>query len=168
MNDTSEIIRIFTVGGTIDKIYFDAKSSYEVGPPNIGEILGGLKLNPRFDVTPLMQKDSLDMDDLDRARVKQAVSGTDDRRIVITHGTDTMVHTAEQLGELALQQGKTIVLTGALEPARFKTSDAMFNIGAAITAVQILPPGVYITMNGQVFDHDKVVKDVERGRFVSL
>ena len=168
MNDTSEIIRIFTVGGTIDKIYFDAKSSYEVGPPNIGEILGGLKLNPRFDVTPLMQKDSLDMDDLDRARVKQAVSGTDNRRIVITHGTDTMVHTAEQLGELALQQGKTIVLTGALEPARFKTSDAMFNIGAAITAVQILPPGVYITMNGQVFDHDKVVKDVERGRFVSL
>lgn len=168
MNDTSEIIRIFTVGGTIDKIYFDAKSSYEVGPPNIGEILGGLKLNPRFDVTPLMQKDSLDMDDQDRARVKQAVSGTDDRRIVITHGTDTMVHTAEQLGELALQQGKTIVLTGALEPARFKTSDAMFNIGAAITAVQILPPGVYITMNGQVFDHDKVVKDVERGRFVSL
>jgi L-asparaginase len=168
LNDTSEIIRIFTVGGTIDKIYFDAKSSYEVGPPNIGEILGGLKLNPRFDVTPLMQKDSLDMDDLDRARVKQAVSGTDDRCIIITHGTDTMVHTAEQLGELALQQGKTIVLTGALEPARFKTSDAMFNIGAAITAVQILPPGVYITMNGQVFDHDKVVKDVERGRFVSL
>jgi L-asparaginase len=168
LNDTSEIIRIFTVGGTIDKIYFDAKSSYEVGPPNIGEILGGLKLNPRFDVTPLMQKDSLDMDDLDRARVKQAVSGTDDRRIVITHGTDTMVHTAEQLGELALQQGKTIVLTGALEPARFKTSDAMFNIGAAITAVQILPPGVYITMNGQVFDHDKVVKDAELGRFVSL
>ncbi|MDA0687717.1 MAG: asparaginase domain-containing protein [Proteobacteria bacterium] len=168
MNDASEIIRIFTVGGTIDKIYFDAKSSYEVGPPNIGEILGGLKLNPRFDVTPLMQKDSLDMDDLDRARVKEAVSGTEDRRIIITHGTDTMVHTAAQLGELALQQGKTIVLTGALEPARFKTSDAMFNIGAAITAVQILPPGVYITMNGQVFDHDKVVKDVERGRFVSL
>ncbi len=168
MNDTSEIIRIFTVGGTIDKIYFDAKSSYEVGPPNIGEILGGLKLNPRFEVTPLMQKDSLDMDDLDRARVKEAVSDTDDRRIIITHGTDTMVQTAEQLGELALAQGKTIVLTGALEPARFKTSDAMFNIGAAITAVQILAPGVYITMNGQVFDYDKVVKDVEQGRFVSL
>lgn len=168
MNDKSEIIRIFTVGGTIDKIYFDAKSSYEVGPPNIGEILGGLKLNPRFEVTPLMQKDSLDMDDLDRARVKEAVSDTGDRRIIITHGTDTMVQTAEQLGELALARGKTIVLTGALEPARFKTSDAMFNIGAAITAVQILPPGVYITMNGQVFDYDKVVKDVEQGRFVSL
>ena len=168
MNDTSEIIRIFTVGGTIDKIYFDAKSSYEVGPPNIGEILGGLKLNPRFEVTPLMQKDSLDMDDLDRARVKEAGSDTGDRRIIITHGTDTMVLTAEQLGELALARGKTIVLTGALEPARFKTSDAMFNIGAAITAVQILPPGVYITMNGQVFDYDKVVKDVEQGRFVSL
>lgn len=168
MNDTAEIIRIFTVGGTIDKIYFDAKSSYEVGPPNIGEILGGLRLNPRFDVTPLMQKDSLDMDELDRARVKEAVGATPDRRIIITHGTDTMVQTAEQLGDLALEQGKTVVLTGALEPARFKTSDAMFNIGAAITAVQILPPGVYITMNGQVFDYDKVVKDVELGRFVSL
>ena len=168
MNETSAIIRIFTVGGTIDKIYFDAKSAYEVGPPNIGEILAGLKLNPHFDVTPLMQKDSLDMDDTDRGLVREAVADCSETRIIITHGTDTMVQTAEQLGELASKHGKTVVLTGALEPARFKTSDAMFNIGAAITAVQILPPGVYITMNGQVFDHDKVVKDVEQGRFVSL
>lgn len=168
LNDASEIIRIFTVGGTIDKIYFDAKSAYEVGPPNIGEILGGLKLNPAFAVTPLMQKDSLDMDDADRTLIKEAVGSSVDKRIIITHGTDTMVQTAERLGELAVANGQTIVLTGALEPARFKTSDAMFNIGAAITAVQILPPGVYITMNGQVFDYDKVVKDVEQGRFVSL
>ena len=168
LNDTSEIIRIFTVGGTIDKIYFDAKSAYEVGPPNIGEILDGLKLNPEFAVTPLMQKDSLDMDDADRALVREAVASSGDKRFIITHGTDTMVQTAEELGQLAVEQSKTIVLTGALEPARFKTSDAMFNIGAAITAVQILAPGVYITMNGQVFDYDKVVKDVEQGRFVSL
>lgn len=168
MNETTQIIRVFTVGGTIDKIYFDAKSSYEVGPPNIGEILSGLKLNPQFEVTPLMQKDSLDMTDEDRRRVKEAVATVRDQRIIITHGTDTMVQTAEQLGELALESGKTIVLTGALEPARFKTSDAMFNIGAAITAVQLQSPGVYITMNGQVFDFDKVKKDVEQGRFVSL
>lgn len=165
--EATETIRVFTVGGTIDKIYFDAKSSYEVGPPNIEEILSGLKLNPHFDVTPLMQKDSLDMTDADRELIAEAVTTVRDTRIIITHGTDTMVQTAERLGEIAIGLGKTIVLTGALEPARFKTSDAMFNIGAAITAVQLQKPGVFITMNGQVFHYDSVVKDVEQGRFVS-
>jgi L-asparaginase len=160
-----EKIRIFTVGGTIDKIYFDAKSSYEVGPPNIGEILGGLRLNPQFEVTSLMQKDSLDMTDEDRQLIVDAVRGAGEERIIITHGTDTMVQTAAQLSAVP---GKTMVLTGALEPARFKTSDAMFNIGAAVTAAQILTPGVYITMNGEVFAHDKVRKDVELGRFVPI
>ncbi|MEQ8312991.1 MAG: asparaginase domain-containing protein [Gammaproteobacteria bacterium] len=160
-----DTIRIFTVGGTIDKIYFDAKSSYEVGPPNIGEILGGLRLNPQFEVTSLMQKDSLDMTDKDRQHIVDAVRDAGEERIIITHGTDTMVQTAEQLSTVP---GKTVVLTGALEPARFKTSDAMFNIGAAVTAVQILTPGVYITMNGEVFPHDKVRKDVELGRFVPI
>ena len=158
-------IRIFTVGGTIDKIYFDAKSRYEVGPPNISEILGGLTLNPDFEVVSLMQKDSLEMTDEDRQIVHAAVAAADEPRIIITHGTDTMVQTAAELASIT---GKTIVLTGALEPAGFKTSDAMFNIGAAMTAVQTLPAGVYITMNGAVFDHDKVVKDVEQGRFVAL
>ncbi len=160
-----ENIRIFTVGGTIDKIYFDAKSSYEVGPPNIGQILAELNLNPRYEVTSLMQKDSLDMDDGDRALVRQAVADASESQIVITHGTDTMVDTARVLTGIA---GKTIVLTGALAPALFRDSDAMFNIGAALTAVQTLGPGVYITMNGQVFDHDKVRKDVALNRFVSL
>ncbi len=158
-------IQIFTVGGTIDKIYFGAKSTYEVGPPNIGEILQGLCLNPEFEVTSLMQKDSLEMTDEDRQQVLDAVQAADAVRIIITHGTDTMVKTA---AVLSVVPDKTIVLTGALEPARFKTSDAMFNIGAAITAVQTKAPGVYITMNGEVFDHDKVVKDVEKNRFVSL
>ena len=164
MNDTSEIIRIFTVGGTIDKIYFDAKSSYEVGPPNIGEILGGLKLNPRFEVTPLMQKDSLDMDDLDRARVKEAVSDTGDRRIIITHGTDTMPETAAALRGI---ENKTVVLTGALTPARFRTTDAVFNIGMAVGAVQTARPGVYIAMSGQVFEAGQVRKNREANRFES-
>lgn len=160
-----QTIQVFTVGGTIDKIYFDAKSTYEVGPPNIGEILEGLSLNPQFQVTSLMQKDSLEMTDEDREAVLSAVQSSDASRIIITHGTDTMVKTANLLSAAV---DKTIVLTGALEPARFKTSDAMFNIGSAITAVQTKEPGVYITMNGEVFDHDKVVKDVEKNRFVSL
>jgi L-asparaginase len=158
-------IQIFSVGGTIDKIYFDAKSSYEVGPPNISEIIGGLHLNPEFTVTSLMQKDSLEMSNEDRQTVKQAVKACHADKIIITHGTDTMVATASVLAEIP---EKTIVLTGALQPALFKNSDAMFNIGAAITAVQTLKPGVYVTMNGQVFAHDRVRKDVEQNRFVSL
>lgn len=158
-------IRIFTVGGTIDKIYFDAKSSYEVGPPNITEVLSNLSLNLDYEVVSLMQKDSLDMTDMDRENVRRAVSEASEKQIVITHGTDTMVDTAAVLAELP---GKTIVLTGALSPALFKNSDAMFNIGAALTAAQTKPPGVYIAMNGMVFDHDKVRKDVENNRFVAV
>jgi len=157
-------IRIFTVGGTIDKIYFDAKSSYEVGPPNISEILSGLSLNLNYEVSSLMQKDSLDMTDADRELIIREVSAADEEHIVITHGTDTMVETAARLSTLT---GKTIVLTGALSPALFKSSDAMFNIGCALTAVQTLPHGVYVAMNGQVFDHDKVAKDTEQNRFVA-
>ena len=158
-------IKIFTVGGTIDKIYFDAKSSYEVGPPNITEVLSGLCLNLDWEVVSLMQKDSLEMNDADRELVRQAVNASFEQAIVITHGTDTMTDTARVLNDIA---DKTIVLTGALSPALFKNSDAMFNIGAAITAAQTMPPGVYIAMNGVVFDYDKVRKDVENNRFVAL
>jgi len=158
-------IRIFTVGGTIDKIYFDAKSSYEVGPPNITEVLSGLSLNLDYEVVSLMQKDSLEMTDADRETVRRAVGEASEEQIVITHGTDTMVDTAAVLASLP---GKTIVLTGALSPALFKNSDAMFNIGAALTAAQTKPPGVYIAMNGVIFDHDRVRKDVENNRFVAV
>lgn len=156
-------IRIFTVGGTIDKIYFDANSRYEVGPPNIADTLAQLSLNLSYQVTSLMQKDSLDMTDEDRRVVLSAVNSAEQELIVITHGTDTMVDTARILTAVA---GKTMVLTGALSPALFKNSDAMFNIGAALTAVQIMPHGVYIAMNGVVFDSDKVKKDIELNRFV--
>jgi len=159
------LIRIFSVGGTIDKIYFDAKSSYEVGPPNITEVLSGLSLNLDYEVVSLMQKDSLEMTDADREAVRQAVSETIEDMIVITHGTDTITNTAKVLSAIP---GKTIVLTGALSPALFKNSDAMFNIGAALTAAQTKGAGVYIAMNGVIFDHDKVRKDVENNRFVSL
>jgi len=159
------LIKIFSVGGTIDKIYFDAKSSYEVGPPNITEVLSGLCLNLDYEVVSLMQKDSLEMTDADREAIRRAVNETGEDKIVITHGTDTMTHTAKALSSIP---GKTIVLTGALSPALFKNSDAMFNIGAALTAAQTKPAGVYIAMNGVVYDHDKVRKDVENNRFVAL
>lgn len=159
------LIKIFTVGGTIDKIYFDAKSRYEVGPPNITEVLSGLSLNLNYEVVSLMQKDSLEMTDEDREVIHQAVSETVEDMIVITHGTDTMTDTAKVLSDIP---NKTVVLTGALSPALFKNSDAMFNIGAALTAAQTKPAGVYIAMNGIVFDHDKVRKDVENNRFVAL
>ena len=159
------LIRIFTVGGTIDKIYFDAKSSFEVGPPNITEVLSGLSLNLDYEVVSLMQKDSLEMTDADRETIRQAVTASPENEIVITHGTDTMVDTARVLHTIP---NKTIVLTGALSPALFKNSDAMFNIGAALTAAQTKLAGVYIAMTGVIFDYDKVRKDVENNRFMAL
>ncbi len=158
-------IKIFTVGGTIDKVYFDAKSSYEVGPPNIAAVLNELSLNIDFEVTSLMQKDSLDMTDEDRQLIRDAVKQCADSKVVITHGTDTMVATAEVLSDIG---GKTIVLTGALAPAIFKSSDAMFNIGCALTAAQTKSAGVYIAMNGQIFNYDNVRKDVANNRFVPI
>ncbi|MFN3163415.1 MAG: asparaginase domain-containing protein [Pseudohongiellaceae bacterium] len=162
---SNEQIHIFTVGGTIDKIYFDAKSTYEVGPPNIPEILDGLHLNLSCAVESLMRKDSLDMTEADRQTILAAVQGAAGRRVVITHGTDTMVDTARVLSAVP---DKTIVLTGSLTPAVFKNSDAMFNIGAALTAVQTMPTGVYIAMNGEIFRHDAVRKDRDANRFVAL
>jgi L-asparaginase len=158
-------IKIFSVGGTIDKIYFDAKSTYEVGPPNISRVLSDLSLNIDYSVSSLFQKDSLEMTDADRAIVFKNVRDAEEDLIIITHGTDTMVDTAKVLSEI---KDKTIVLTGALEPALFKTSDAIFNIGCAIAAVQSLPANVYVAMNGQIFLHDNVAKDLGNNRFISI
>jgi L-asparaginase len=158
-------IKIFSVGGTIDKIYFDAKSSYEVGPPNISRLLSELCLNIDYSVTSLFQKDSLDMDDADRKIIFDKVRDADEEKIIITHGTDTMVNTAKFLSKI---RNKTVVLTGALQPALFKNSDAVFNIGCAIAAVQTAPTNVYIAMNGQIFTYDNVIKDSVNNRFVTM
>src|SRR5690242_2274297 len=116
-----EKLRIFTTGGTIDKIYFDAKSEYEVGEPQIGEILREMGVAFPFEITSLMRKDSLDMTDADRVQIRDAVAKDPARRMLITHGTDTMTETAAALQGLA---DRTIVLTGSLNPARFRGSDA--------------------------------------------
>lgn len=158
-------IKFICVGGTIDKIYFDAKSKYEVGTPSVGKVMRQHDVGFDYQVVPLMAKDSLEMTDEDRELIREAVAGAVEKRIIITHGTDTMTATAKALVGI---EDKVIVLTGALAPAIFKDSDAVFNLGCAVAAVQTAKPGIYITMNGQVFEHDKVRKDVENNRFVEI
>jgi L-asparaginase len=153
---------VVTTGGTIDKIYFDDKSDFQVGEPQIGRILEELGVAFRFTVIPILRKDSLHLDDADRELVRATIAAQDARHVLVTHGTDSMVETARVLTSIP---GKTIVLTGALNPARFRGSDAEFNIGTAVGAVQSLPPGVYIAMNGRVWDPGKVRKNVEANRF---
>ncbi|GLQ32087.1 asparaginase domain-containing protein [Litoribrevibacter albus] len=155
-------IDIFCAGGTIDKIYFDAKSDYQVGEPKVGRILEAYKLNIDFEVHSVLRKDSLEMDDQDRQTLKQAISQCDNEYILVTHGTDTMPETAEVLKDLP---NKTIVMFGAMEPAMYKTSDAEFNAGCAVGAVQSLPNGVYIAMSGRIFEAGKVKKNVAEGIF---
>jgi L-asparaginase len=155
-------LTIVATGGTIDKIYFDDKSNYQIGAPQIGEILAQLGVAFTFDVIALMRKDSLHMDDADRDLIRRAIQGTAHRHVLVTHGTDTMVETARVLADIP---GKTIVLTGALNPARFQGSDAVFNIGCAVGAIQALPDGVYIAMNGRVWDPARVRKNRDANRF---
>ena len=160
-----ETILILTTGGTIDKIYFDAKSTYEVGPPNISDLLGGLNLSIDYRIVSVLRKDSLDLTDDDRQLIHDQVATCVETRILITHGTDTMIETGTKLQTIP---GKTIVLTGALQPALFKTSDALFNIGCGLTAVQTLGHGVYIAMSGRIFDCSKVRKNLQTNRFEPL
>jgi L-asparaginase len=153
---------IITTGGTIDKIYFDDKSDYQVGEPQIRQILQAMNVAFDFEVSALMRKDSLHIDDEDRRLIRKAVAASEASHVLITHGTDSMVETANVLKGL---DGKTIVLTGALNPARFRDSDAIFNIGCAVGAVQCLPPGVYIAMNGKIWKPENVRKNSRENRF---
>ena len=156
---------IVTTGGTIDKVYFDDKSDYQVGEPQIGRILEELGVAFRFEVIPILRKDSLHLDEADRELVRDTIAAQDARHVLVTHGTDSMVDTARVLAAIP---GKVIVLTGALNPARFRGSDAEFNIGTAVGAVQSLPEGVYIAMNGRVWDPARVRKNVAANRFEAL
>ncbi|EPR43479.1 Asparaginase/glutaminase [Desulfovibrio sp. X2] len=154
-------LKIFSMGGTIDKIYFDDLSTYEVGEPQAGEILREAGVTFEFSVEEVMRKDSLHLTAEDRAVLRSRIEASEERHILITHGTDTMVETAAALKGLA----KVIVFTGAITPARFKGSDAPFNLGCAVGAVQSLPDGVYIAMSGRIFEADKVRKNRAAGRF---
>lgn len=156
-------LQIFTTGGTIDKVYFDALSEFQVGESPLDAILREANVGIDYQLTSLMKKDSLELTDADRAVIREAVSASAADRILITHGTDTMAQTGQTLIGIS---GKTIVLTGAMQPARLRSTDAIFNVGFAISAALLQSPGVYIAMSGQVFPAGQVRKDRAAGQFV--
>jgi L-asparaginase len=156
-------ILILTTGGTIDKLYFDALSEYQIGDSVVDRLLQTARATKTFRLVELMRKDSLELTDEDRLTIRTAVSEAPERQIVITHGTDTMTDTARALAGIA---DKTIVLMGALAPARFAESDATFNLGMAFATAQVAAPGVWIAMNGTVFAGDRVRKDRAVNAFV--
>ena len=163
MSDST--VTIIATGGTIDKIYFDAKSDYQIGEPEIGRILRQMNVTFHYEIKSLMRKDSIEIDAADRALIHQTIDRTAASRVVVTHGTDSMVETARTLLDI---EDRTIVLTGALNPARFVGSDAIFNVGCAIGAVQSLPHGVYIAMNGRIWDPERVRKNRAANRFEAV
>lgn len=159
------MIKILTTGGTIDKIYFDATSEYEIGEPTIPHIFQEVGVYSEYDLEALMRKDSLELTDDDRSLIRERCECSGSDRILITHGTDTMCETAEYLMDL---EDKTVVITGALSPARFRVTDAVFNLGLAMGAVLSLPPGVYIAMSGEIFTAGSVRKNRKAGRFEKI
>ena len=156
-------IRIFVTGGTFDKEYDEIRGELSFADTHLPELLRQGRCALDVEIRTLMMIDSLQMSDADRALVTYNVANCPEERVVITHGTDTMVETAEVLAREV--RGKTIVLTGAMIPFAFGSSDGLFNLGSALSFVQVLPPGVYIAMNGRYFNWDAVRKNRETGRF---
>lgn len=159
------MLEILTTGGTIDKVYFDKKSNYEVGDPFVEELLHKMNVNISFKVKSLMRIDSLDMNDIHREEILNYIMNSNANNFLITHGTDSIVETAIYLKKIS---DKTIVLTGSLKPAIFIDNDAIFNVGSALTSAQILKKGVYIVINGQVFNPDNVRKNLEKNIFETI
>lgn len=155
-------LKIFTVGGTIDKIYYDSLSEYKIGNPTIESLLKRCNVYFDFSISPLMRKDSLEMTDEDRHLILEEVKKCEESHVLITHGTDTMPETARVLSSIV---DKTIIITGSLQPAIFRDSDAEFNIGSALGALWAADAGVYIAMNGFVYSWRDVYKDRAEGQF---
>ena len=158
------MIRILVTGGTFDKEYDEVGGRLFFKDTHVPEMLDKGRSRVETTIETLMMIDSLDMTEADRARIVAACARSPEDRIVITHGTDTMVDTARALAAANLA-GKTIVLTGAMVPYAFGSSDGLFNLGSALSFVQLLPPGVYVAMNGQHFRWDAVRKNRETGVF---
>jgi L-asparaginase len=155
-------VKIFTTGGSLDKGYSTQKSDFVVGDPEIGAILADARVTFEYEVESLLKKDSLELTDMDRDLISRRVREDPATHILITHGTDTMAQTGQSLAGI---EGKTIVLTGAMQPASFKHTDAHFNVGFALAALQILPAGVYLAMNGAIFDPHRARKNLESDQF---
>lgn len=159
-------IRLFVTGGTFDKEYDELHGTLDFRETHLPQMLDMARSRLHVTIRPLMMVDSLEMTDSDRALIARECRDAEEQHIVITHGTDKMVVTAEVLAEGAAE--KTIVLTGAMIPIAFGSSDGLFNLGGALTAVQLLPPGVHVAMNGRVFDWDDVRKNRATGVFEAL
>jgi L-asparaginase len=159
------MIRIFVTGGTFDKTYDEIHGRLSFGESHVQEMLGLGRCRLELSIRTLMMIDSMAMTADDRAVIVRNCLTCEESRIVVTHGTDTMVETAAALA--AGVPGKTIVLTGAMVPYAFGSSDGLFNLGSALSFVQVVPPGVYIAMNGQHFPWDRVRKNRETGTFES-
>jgi len=156
-------IRILLTGGTIDKLYSVEEGELSFEESHVEEMLDRANVTADIVVEELMLKDSLDISENEREQILQACEACDEECVLITHGTDTMVETAELLGEAGID--KTIVLVGAMIPYTMRDSDAFFNLGFALSAVQLAPGGVYVAMNGELFDWDNVSKNYDEGRF---
>ena len=155
-------IKVFTTGGSLDKGYSTRESAFLVLDPQVADVLRTANVGLQLEIEPLFRKDSLEITEADRELIFRKVTEDPCRHVLITHGTDTMALTGRRLTGIP---GKTVVLTGAMQPAAFKDSDAPFNIGFALAALQILPPGVYLAMNGQIFDPHRVRKNTALDRF---
>lgn len=160
-------LRVLATGGTIDKTYSPVEGALGFSRTNVLAMLAQARVAlPESQVQTVLLKDSLDMTDDDREKIHAAVAAAPELRLIITHGTDTMVLTARHLAHANL--GKTIVLVGAMVPHSFGHSDALFNLGVAFAAAQMLPPGVFIAMNGRVFNWDAVRKNTTAGVFEAI
>jgi L-asparaginase len=159
-------IRIFVTGGTFDKEYDELSGTLFFKDSHLGEMLKLARCKTQVDIRTLMMIDSLEMTDSDRELILRNCMDAKEDRLIITHGTDTMEQTARMLGKA--MQKKTVVLTGAMIPYKFGSSDGLFNLGSAIAFVQALPHGVYVAMNGRYFTWDNVRKNRATGEFEEL
>ena len=163
------MIRIFVTGGTFDKQYHELAGALAFKDTHVPEMLRLGRSRVEVSITTLMMIDSLEMADGHRAEIVDRCRAAEERRILITHGTDTMIETARELATgLAAAGDKTIVLTGAMVPYAFGSSDGLFNLGSALSFVQVLPAGVYVAMNGRCFEWNRVRKNRDTGIFEEL
>jgi len=164
MTAADAVLRLFVTGGTFDKEYDELRGALYFKDTHVPEMLALGRSKLRVEVRTLMMIDSLEMTEADRKLIVEQCRGAKEKRILVTHGTDTMEVTARALGEAALAE-KTIVLTGAMIPFKFGSSDGLFNLGSALAFAQALPPGVYVAMNGRFFNWDRVHKNKATGEF---
>lgn len=155
-------IHVITTGGSLD-VEYTLQGTFAVGPPVVASLLERARIQHEITIESLCRKDSVTLDDTDRDLIRHRVQETDAEHVLVTHGTDTMTNTAEHLRTIT---GKVIVVTGAMQPARMTDSDAPFNLGLAVAALQTLPHGVYIAMSGRIFPAGHTRKDRARGVFV--